>query len=123
MRAAAAQAHILRAGALGGLTRLAGSPRLRSGAMHIRGSKKRLLSWVHEADLADLIVEALTAPSAVPEIVNVVAPSFPTIAHFHQRVATEIGLPLTVTDDGGFMAERRVVSSLLPARAWRPWWV
>jgi len=120
-------ALVLRAGALGGLARAERSARLRSGALRVRGSPARSLSWIHERDLAALVVHAL-ADVAPQGVINAVAAEHPSVASFHRRSAAELGWHLTVSGDARSAPERRITShrhaELLPAGwRWRPWWV
>ena len=112
---------VLRAGALAGIRRAKASERHARGVITVRGSLKRALSWIHEDDLADLLIQGVDGALGAG-VYNACAREYPTVEAFHRRWSAELGLPMRFDCQPGSVPERRVVSARLAREGLEPQW-
>lgn len=119
-----ADALVLRATALVGPTRTHARERLAAGhgAVTVAGDPERPFAYLHEADCATLLAEALGGAFA-RGILNAAAPTRITLRDYYQHHADALGLTLNLAGDGR-PAPRRWINArrlhrLTPGRTWR----
>ncbi len=118
-----ANALVLRVAAIVGPTRTHAADRLRSNDTTVRGALDRPFSYIHEQDLAEILVEALTGNHG-QGVVNCAAPARISVGDYYRTLARRIGIdPGRLTGDGAAVASRRIMAPRLQAsaagRAWR----
>jgi nucleoside-diphosphate-sugar epimerase len=97
--------------------------RLADGELRVAGDPERICSFLHEADLADLV--ALAAGGDLGRgIINAAHPQPLPLRALHEAAARARGLVCRVVGDGQAVRSLRIdagrLRGLLPGRAWRP---
>lgn len=122
----AGQAVILRATALVGPSRTFSRDKLQAAAKAgepciVRGDPERPFSYVHEQDLTDICVAALSG-KIVPGIYNVASPDVLTLRSYYEAVAHEHGIECTLQSDGAHTPSRSIDASHLERAHNMPQW-
>jgi nucleoside-diphosphate-sugar epimerase len=115
-------ALILRAPALVGPSRTAILEKLHPGTVTIRGPVERPFSFIHEQDMAELCVEALSGKFDAG-VFNASSPHGLTIGDYYRLLAQRVGVTCSFSGDSTHLPSRRIDSSrllaLCPGRVWR----
>jgi nucleoside-diphosphate-sugar epimerase len=122
-----AQAIILRATAIVGPTRTFAQKKCREAAANgqpciVAGNIERPFSYIHEHDLAELVVAA-TTDKLPPGIYNTAAPERLTVRDYYLGLAAQAGVHCSVVSDGTTTSSRWIdavkLHKLLPEKRWR----
>ena len=120
-------ALVLRATALVGPTRTFARDRMKAAAAEgkpcvVKGDLDRPFSFLHEQDLAELCVAALTGACGAG-VLNAAAPERLTVRGYYEALARQAGLTARLESDGTAAPARwidaRRLHALCPGRAWR----
>jgi len=118
---------ILRATALVGPTRNFARERVKSAAKDekacvVKGDLDRPFSYLHEQDLAELCVEALSGAFGAGAL-NAAAPERITVRGYYEALARQAGVAAQLESDGSMVPSRwidaRKLHALCPNRVWR----
>ncbi len=121
-------ALILRATALTGPTRTFARERIRVAAAEakpcvVKGDLDRPFSYLHEADLAELCVAAMSGAWG-DGVLNAAAPERLTVRGYYEALARQAGITCVLEVDGATAPSRwidaRRLHALCPGRSWRP---
>ncbi|HEX3134462.1 MAG TPA: NAD-dependent epimerase/dehydratase family protein [Planctomycetota bacterium] len=118
---------ILRATALVGPTRSFARERVKAAAKEgkpcvVKGDLDRPFSYLHEQDLAELCVEALSGTLGVG-VLNAAAPERITVRGYYEALARQVGVTVQVESDQTATPSRwidaRKLHTICPSRVWR----
>lgn len=117
-----ADSLVLRVTALVGPTRTHARDRLRRGERTVRGDPDRPFSYLHEADCAEIAVDAVLGFGGTG-ILNAAAPERITLRDYYARLADQLGISAAITGDDTAVPARWIDASRLqaayPGRVWR----